>query len=96
MENQEKPVVDQQKAEKLDEADFWKLRLLNRNVDFFTLQIDTAQLQLMEASRTLMAFSNDLATRYGLVDHRQVDVHTGAIERDPEKLGGARESDDGK
>jgi hypothetical protein len=79
-------VAEPKAAEQLEEADFWKLRLLNRNVDFFTVQSELVQLQLVEASRTLMAYSNELATKYDLHDARQVDVNTGGIIRDPAVL----------
>ena len=91
--NQNKPEdpveVERRKvAEKLDEVDFLKLRLLNRNVDFFTAQIELSQMQSLEASRALMGFSNEIVERYALEDTRQVDVHTGRVARNVAPPGG--------
>ena len=81
-------------ADALEEVDLLKLRLLNRNVDFFTTQSELAQLKALEATRALMGLSNELARRYDFSDHRQIDANTGAIERDMEKLGISRSGDE--
>lgn len=73
---------------KLEETDFLKLRLLNRNVELFESQLEVAQYKLREAARMLMDLSQATAERYDLKDHRQVNMQTGAIERDLTKLAG--------
>jgi hypothetical protein len=89
MSDQEKKNEDHLKtADRLEENDFLKLRLLNRNVELFESQLETAQLRLREAARMLMDLSQQTAERYDLKDHRQVNMQTGAIERDLTKLAG--------
>jgi len=75
-------------ADKLEENDFLKLRLLNRNVELFESRLEAAQLKLREAARMLMDLSQETAERYDLKDHRQVNMQTGEIERDLTKLAG--------
>lgn len=73
--------VNYEAVDQLEEADFLKLRLLNRNVDFFTSQAELMQMKLIEASRALMGLSNELTQKYNLSDSRQVDVATGMIKQ---------------
>ena len=73
-------------AGELKETDRLKLLLLNRNVDFFNSQAELFQLRALESTRALMSFSNALAERYDFTDPRQIEVSTGKIERDVQKL----------
>lgn len=88
MSDQEKNDEHLKTADKLEETDFLRLRLLNRNVELFESRVEAAQLKLREAARMLMDLSQATAERYDLKDHRQVNMQTGAIERDLTKLAG--------
>jgi hypothetical protein len=75
-------------ATQLNENDFLKLRLMNRNVELFELQVELSGAKLREAARMLMDLSQEVAERYNLKDHRQVNMQTGVIERDLTKIAG--------
>jgi len=72
--------------DKLEEVDFLKLRLLNRNVDMFEMQIELSKSRLKEAFQFLQEFGNNLMQRYGLGDMRQINPDTGEVTRNPAEL----------
>jgi len=84
--NQEKDdtgeIARRKMATNLDEVDHLKVRLLNRNVDYFNSQMELTQMQALEATRALMNFSAEIAERYALEDMRQVDAGSGKIQRE--------------
>lgn len=75
---------DHFKATKLEENDFLKMRLINRNVDLFEMQIELSQMKLIEAQRMLHEASEALMQKYGVQDVRQINAVTGEIFRPPE------------
>jgi len=67
--------------DKLEEVDFLKLRLLNRNIDMFDMQIELSKSKLKEAFQILEMFGSLLVQRYGVETLDQIDPNTGVINR---------------
>lgn len=65
----------------LDEVDFLRVRLLNKNIELLQMQIDLAKSRTREAYGVMQEFGVNLIQRYGLKDIAQVDPNTGAINR---------------
>jgi len=68
-------------VEKLDEVDFLKIRLLNKNIDMFDMQIELSKSRLKEAMALLTEFGNNVVQRYGLQTIEQIDPNTGVLTR---------------
>lgn len=68
-------------AEKLDEADFLRVRLLNKNIELFEMQIELSKSRMREAYAVMQEFGANLVQRYGLKDVAQVDPNKGTINR---------------
>ncbi len=68
-------------VERLDETDFLKVRLLNRNLELFDSQAENIQLRQQHAMLVMQEFGTSLVRRYGLQDISQVDPGTGEIKR---------------
>ncbi len=74
---------DPKDAVRLEENDFLKMRLINRNVDLFEMQIELSQMKLLEAQRMLQEVSEALMMKYGVQDARQINGVNGEIFRMP-------------
>ena len=68
-------------AEKLDELDFLRVRLLNKNIEALELQIALSQSRMREAYGVMQEFGANLVSRYNLTDVAQVEPSNGVITR---------------
>ncbi len=68
-------------AEKLDDVDFLRVRLLNKNIEVFEMQIELSKSRMREAYSVMQEFGTNLVQRYSLNDVAQLDPNTGTINR---------------
>ena len=71
------------KVTKLEEVDFLKVRLLNRNLELLETQAQLIASKQKEAFSLLQEFGGNLVERYSLADVGQVDPGSGSIDRTP-------------